>query len=193
VTSPRIPENPVPPGKSNLRWIAGIGLAVVIVAVILLRYPVGVLKPHAEPSPASSAGSAAPAPEFLLEAVGGGSTGPQVYRGKVVILNFWATWCPPCKREIPDFISLQNQYGEKGVQILGVALDDPALVKEFCLSRGINYPVVYGTDEVVRLYGGISGIPTTYVIDRNGAIVRRYEGLRSREVFEQDVRQLLLL
>lgn len=191
MTSRGTPAKTPPARLSRLTWIVGIVLAAGILAAILLRRP--------ERPPASGAGTVQTppagagtlAPAFLLETVAGGKTGPQEHRGKVVILNFWATWCPPCKREIPDFIVLQSLYGGRGLQILGVALDDPSPVKEFCETRGINYPVVYGTDDVARLYGGISGIPTTYVIDRSGSIVRRYEGLRSREVFEDDIRQLL--
>jgi peroxiredoxin len=176
-------------------WIGVAVLLAMIVLVALSRFgrdggttEAGSVQPQLPPMASGST-----APSFGLEAVEGGFLGPQEFRGKVVILDFWATWCSPCKREIPDFVALQTEYGPRGLQILGVALDEPVAVKEFVRSAGINYPVVYGTDEVARLYGGVSGIPTTLVIDQNGTIVRRYEGFRSREVFERDVRQLLSL
>jgi len=108
-----------------------------------------------------------------------------------VILDFWATWCPPCKREIPDFIGLQSKYGGRGLQVIGVGLDEPGKLKEFAEQNGMNYAVLLGNDEIARRYGGISGIPTTFVIDRRGAIVGRYEGFRPGSFFEGQVQRLL--
>ncbi len=131
------------------------------------------------------------APEFSLPLLDGGQASLSQFRGKVVILDFWASWCPPCKREIPDFVDLQQRYGAKGLQVVGVALDDSGPVRAFAASAGINYPVLLGDDAIARLYGGIEGIPTTFVIDRQGRIVKRYEGYRPRQVFEEDLAALL--
>ncbi len=133
------------------------------------------------------------APDFTLPSLDGRTVSLSQFRGKVVILDFWASWCPPCKREIPDFIGLQSSYGSRGLQIVGVALDDPAPVREFASTQGINYPVLFGTDETASLYGGISGIPTTFIIDARGTIVGRYEGYQPREVFEQEIHKLMTL
>ena len=113
------------------------------------------------------------------------------YRGKVVILNFWATSCGPCKQEIPDFITLQSRYGSRGLQVIGIGLDDPDKLKEFAEKSGMNYEVLLGTNEVAWLFGGISGIPRTFVIDKGGTIVSIYSGPRSGSLFEDEVRRLL--
>ena len=131
------------------------------------------------------------APEFMLSDIQGGKVSLSDFRGKVVILDFWATWCPPCKREIPDFINLQAEYGSKGLQIVGIALDEPGKVQQFARDNGMNYPVLLGTDDIATRYGGISGIPTTFVLDRNGKIAARFEGFRPRGVFEGEVKKLL--
>jgi peroxiredoxin len=146
--------------------------------------------PQAQLPPGVATGSA---PGFSLETIDGTMSSLEQHKGKVIILDFWATWCPPCKREIPDFIALQSLYGGRGLQILGVALDEPDNVREFSQRQGINYPVLLGTDRVANLYGGVTGIPTTFIIDQQGMIVRRYEGYRPRDVFENDIKALLAL
>jgi peroxiredoxin len=131
------------------------------------------------------------APGFQLADVNGGQVSLADFKGKVVILDFWATWCPPCKREIPDFIQLQNQYGAKGLQIVGIALDQPGKVKSFVRDNGMNYTVLLGTDEVSARYGGVESIPTTFVINKDGKIVTKFEGFRSKETFENEIKKLL--
>lgn len=131
------------------------------------------------------------APDFSLTDIDGRSVSLKDFRGKVVILDFWATWCPPCKMEIPDFIALQSEFAGRDVQIIGIALDEPDKVKSFAMQNGMNYPVLLGSDEISQRYGGIDGIPTTYVIDKQGRIAARYEGYRSRAVFESAIRRLL--
>ncbi len=144
------------------------------------------IKPGLPPVEASDA-----APPFTLSDVQGRPVSLADFRGKVVVLDFWATWCPPCKREIPDFIDLQSEYSSKGLQIVGIALDEPQKVKEFAEQVGMNYSVLLGDDATAMEYGGISGIPTTFVIDRTGKIVNRFEGYRPRSVFEQEIQKLL--
>jgi cytochrome c biogenesis protein CcmG/thiol:disulfide interchange protein DsbE len=131
------------------------------------------------------------APAFTLTDLEGHTVSLADLRGRVVILDFWATWCPPCKREIPDFIDLQSRYGSQGLQVVGIGLDEPDKLKAFAASIGMNYSVLVGTDDIAQRYGGISGIPTTFIIDRNGRIVDRFEGFRPKEVFESEVRRLL--
>ncbi len=131
------------------------------------------------------------APAFTLLDLNGKSVSLSDFKGKVVILNFWATWCPPCKKEIPDFIDLQTQYGSKGVQIVGIALDQPDKVRAFAQQNGLNYSVLLGDQETALKYGGITGIPTTVVIDRKGKIVSQFEGFRPRSVFESEIKKLL--
>jgi len=131
------------------------------------------------------------APAFTLTDLDGKSVSLGEFRGKVVVLDFWATWCPPCRREIPDFIDLQKEYGSRGVQIVGIALDEPDKVEAFARQNGMNYPVLLGSDEISMRYGGIEGIPTTFIIDKSGKIVNRFEGFRPRQVFETEIKKLL--
>ena len=109
----------------------------------------------------------------------------------MLVLNFWATWCPPCLHEIPGFIALQDQYADRGVQFLGVAIDDGEKVRAFATEMGINYPTLHGqmdAIEVMAAYGNKSGgLPYTVVIDRSGQIVARHPG-----VLEQDAAATLL-
>ena len=131
------------------------------------------------------------APGFTLVDMNGRSVSLADFKGKVVILDFWATWCPPCKREIPDFIKLQSEYGSKGLQIVGIALDQPNKVQAFVKDNGMNYPILLGTNEVAANYGGVEAIPTTFVIDKSGKIVTKYEGFRPKETFESQIKKLL--
>ncbi len=146
-----------------------------------------------ESTTAGSAGGSA-APDFTLASVGGGSKSLSDYKGKVVMLNFWATWCGPCKREIPDFIEMQKAYRAKGFEIVGVSLDDPtatAEVARFVKQQGINYDIVYGNGEVAQAYGGVQSIPTTFLIDREGNVVSSRVGLTPKAQWESAIEALL--
>ncbi len=158
-------------------------------AVIFFLYP-------SRPSPQAglvrpAVGGDRLAPDFRLPKLGGGEAGISTYLGKVVVLDFWATWCAPCKAEIPDFIELQDRYGKEGLQIVGVALDTRDAVDKFAPAMKMNYPVLYGNENVSALYGGISGLPTTFIIDRQGNIITSFEGFQSKSVFESEIRKLL--
>lgn len=135
----------------------------------------------------------APAPGWKLTGLDGKTVKLSDFRGKVVILNFWATWCMPCRVEIPHFVELQKQYGDRGLAIIGVSLDEqgPEVVKKFVKQIGMNYLVVTGNEKIVAAYGGIEGIPTTFVIDRKGRIVRGYIGYNDKAVFEKEIQSLL--
>jgi len=112
--------------------------------------------------------------------------------GKVIILDFWATWCPPCRMEIPGFIELYNKYKDSGLIVIGISVDDSVdTVNKFIIETNINYPVVMGNSKVVQDYGGITGIPTTFIIDRKGNIVQRFIGYRPKDVFENEIKKLL--
>ena len=133
------------------------------------------------------------APLWTLPDVNGKPVHLADYQGKVVILDFWATWCPPCRAEIPSFIDLQTKYGSKGLVIIGASVDQdgPAGVSAFISQNHMNYPVVMASDDVAKAYGGIEGIPTTFVIDPSGNIVTSYVGATEESEFEAQIKPLL--
>lgn len=104
---------------------------------------------------------------------------------KPVIINFWGTWCPPCRREIPDLVKLYGEYKNKGVEIVSLAVNDnPATVKTFTAKAGMNWVMLMGTDDIYEKYGGIRGVPTTIFLDRNGKEVQRFVGATSYDTFK---------
>jgi thiol-disulfide isomerase/thioredoxin len=133
------------------------------------------------------------APNFSLKTADGTTIELAKLKGKIVVVNFWATWCPPCRAEIPDFIKIQEQYKNKGLMIVGISLDQkgwPA-VKPFAEKTKFNYPIVLGNEDVVKAYGGIEAIPTSFFIDKKGFIVDKQVGMLSKEDFEQKLKSLL--
>jgi thiol:disulfide interchange protein DsbD len=133
------------------------------------------------------------APNFSLKSYDGKIIELAALKGKVVVLNFWATWCPPCRAEIPDFIKVYDAYKSKGLEIIGISLDEDgwSKVNPFVEKNKMNYPIVLGTMDVVRLYGGIEGIPTTFIVDKDGNFAGMQVGLLSMEALEQKVNSLL--
>lgn len=132
-----------------------------------------------------------PAPDFQLKDLTGKDLSLASARGKVILLNFWATWCGPCRAEIPSLIELQNRYKER-LQIIGLADDDDQdTVKQVIDSEGINFPVAMLTDQVRFAYGGISALPTVFVINTEGRIVQKHVGLFNPALYETEVRALL--
>lgn len=131
------------------------------------------------------------APEFSLKDINGKTVSITDFNGKVVILDFFASWCPPCRQEVPDFIELQKTYGDKGFAMLGVALVTVEEAKDFADKAGINYPVLVDDGKVSNLYGPIRSIPTTFVLDKLGKIVKMYIGFRPKADFENDIKELL--
>jgi thiol-disulfide isomerase/thioredoxin len=132
--------------------------------------------------------------DFALKDMNGQEIKLQNYKGKVVMLNFWATWCGPCKVEIPMFVDLQQQYRDKGLTFLGISIDDqPEQLRTFAQEYRMNYPVLVGLgrDDVQTAYGPMFGIPVTLLIARDGTICTRYLGPRPKERFERDIKALL--
>ncbi|MBU0759678.1 MAG: TlpA family protein disulfide reductase [Candidatus Omnitrophica bacterium] len=148
-------------------------------------------KPEVKKTPEKSAYK--PAPDFALMDMFGSERRLSDFRGKVVILDFWATWCPPCRAEIPHFIELYNEYKDEGLEIIGVTMDWNAArqAAPFAMENGINYTVLIGKQEIADLYGGIVSIPTTFIIDRNGNLRKRHVGYQGKTIFENEVKELL--
>lgn len=133
-----------------------------------------------------------PAPDFTLPQLDGQPLQLSSYRGKVVLLDFWATWCVPCRAEIPHFVELQQKYGDRGLQIIGVSMDDSAdPVGPFYQQFHMNYPVVMGTAKTGEAYGGVLGLPIAILIDRNGLIRLKKIGAADMAVLEREISQLL--
>jgi peroxiredoxin len=133
-----------------------------------------------------------PAPDFTLPLIDGGQLRLSSYRGKVVLLDFWATWCVPCREETPHFVELQQKYGSQGLQIIAVSMDDsPDPVRTFYQQFHINYPVVMGTSDVGSAYGGVLGLPIAFLIDREGRIYAKHIGATDAAVFDKDITTLL--
>jgi cytochrome c biogenesis protein CcmG/thiol:disulfide interchange protein DsbE len=133
-----------------------------------------------------------PAPDFSLPQLDGQALQLSSYRGKVVLLDFWATWCDPCREETPHLVELQQKYGDRGLQIIGVSLDDgPEPVRSFYQQFHMNYPVVMGTAKTGELYGGVLGLPIAFVIGRDGRIDSKKIGATDMAVFEREIKKLL--
>jgi cytochrome c biogenesis protein CcmG/thiol:disulfide interchange protein DsbE len=132
------------------------------------------------------------APDFTRTDLDGKSLNLRQYRGKVVLLNFWATWCGPCLIEIPTFTAWQNTYRAAGLQVLGISMDDDAApVKRMYQKDRLNYPVAMGDAELGELFGGVLGLPLTYLIDADGRIVGRYQGEPDLKRLEARIKSLL--
>jgi len=171
-------------------------VVLVVVAVgIALMLAFGIQKARHSPVPAASAGKlqGQPAPDFTLQTLDGKTVKLSDFRGKAVLLNFWATWCEPCKVEMPWFVDFEKKYGSQGLQVLGVAMDDasPAEVSAFAQKMGVNYPVLMGKEEVGAQYGGIDYLPSTFYISRDGKILDHVFGLVSRSEIESNIHKAL--
>ena len=133
------------------------------------------------------------APDFSLESLDGKSVRLSDLRGKAVLLNFWATWCGPCKIEMPWFVELQNQYGAQGLQIVGVAMDDASKedIAKFAKSMGVNYPILIGKESIGDQYGGIPALPESFFIGRDGKMVDKIIGLKGKGEIEDAIKKAL--
>lgn len=133
------------------------------------------------------------APNFSLKDKDGKTYSLESMKGKVVVLNFWATWCPPCRAEIPDFKKVYSKYKDKGVEILGVSLDHKGwkVIEPFLEQWEINYPVVLGGAEIARDYGNVRSIPTTFIIDKEGKVVEGHVGAMNEDTLVKMFEKLL--
>gem|GEM_PF-307948 len=178
--------------KSKALGGAVVAIALVVALYFANRYWIAPIAARAKVS-ASASSDNPQAPDFALPELNGQTLRLSDYRGKVVLLDFWATWCGPCQMEIPGFIQLQNKYRDQGFTVIGVSLDDSTEpVKEFYNEFKMNYPVAMnGSKKVDLLYGGIIGLPTAFLIGRDGRIYAKHSGAQPNSVFEDEVKLLL--
>ena len=139
--------------------------------------------------------TAAKMPDFQLERVGAeGSIASRDFKGKVVLVNLWSAWCPPCRQEIPSLVKLHNQYHDQGFSVLGLSVSegDKAEVESFVAKLDVNYPMAFANRAVAMSFGNVIGLPTSFLVDRQGAIVKYYLGYTAIERLQQDIEPLLV-
>ncbi len=168
-------------------------IAVTSLALLLLGGCARDPRTAAKEAPLLSDGQRKVAPDFALKDSDGRTVRLSDYRGKVVLLNFWATWCAPCRIEIPWFIEMEQQNKAQGFAVIGIAMDDDGwkVVKPFLRELGINYRTLMGNDMTAALYGGVDSLPTSFLIDRDGRIAAVHVGLVSKSEYDNQVEQLL--
>lgn len=167
-----------------------LGVHTVALALVLSACSSGVNVARSSVKPESQRRKA---PDFALRDADGKLVRLSDYRGKVVLLNFWATWCAPCRLEIPWFIEFQRKHKDRGLAVLGISMDEDGweVVKPFIERLGVNYRILMGDDSVAQLYGGVDSLPTTFLIDREGRIASVHIGLVSKSRYEKDLAELL--
>jgi len=204
-----VPDPAAPPPDDNAplpeprlsRRAAWIAMGSVTMALGLLWAASDLSEPPADPLAVIAEDEAAdaqavgkPAPlNYTVKDMNGADVRLSSFKGKIILLNFWATWCPPCKIEIPDLIALQEQYKDD-IVVLGFSVDDEADdLKPFAAEYKINYPLLVGLghENIQDAYGPMWGIPVTIIIDRNGTIARKQSGIRTREQIEREIKALL--
>jgi peroxiredoxin len=132
------------------------------------------------------------APAFSLKDTQGKTVRLADYKGKIVLVNFWATWCGPCKHEMPWFVEFQKKWGDKGLVVLGISADEEFTeAKEFAKKQAINYPILEGTEAVMQLYGGVEALPASFLLDRDLRIASTHTGLVSKSIYERELEELL--
>ena len=209
------PQPSPAPGRSSVRTVA---IVATVVALIGITIPFTwdthadeagepITAPFIEPVAAHASAlemqekadaaaclpDAKPATDFTLPSIDGKQVSLSSFKGKVVLLNFWATWCGPCKAEIPAFVELQTQY-KNDLVVLGLSVDDPAdKAKAFATQYKVNYPMVLGLgrDEIQDAYGPIYGIPASFLISRDGKVCKRHLGIAPKSQFEREIKALL--
>ena len=144
-------------------------------------------------SPASVLGQETKAPQFALKDINGRTVRLSDYQGKVVLINFWATWCPPCRAEMPEFVRLQRVHADQGLQIIGITYppEEKDRVRRFARSLGVNYPIILGTRQLKDRFSSDETLPLTVVINRDGKVSDIISGILLRQEFDEKIKPLL--
>jgi peroxiredoxin len=182
-----------------VRWIIAVAAVVALVYTLVPSLP-GPAEIASGASSSAASGDVCPADartanlDFTVKDLNGTNVSLASFKGKVIVLDFWATWCAPCKAEIPGFVELQDAYGSQGLQMVGVSVDDKVeTLRPFASEFKMNYPVLVGLgrDDLQDAYGPLWGIPTTFVISREGQICKKHSGLVGKDRYEKDIKALL--
>jgi thiol-disulfide isomerase/thioredoxin len=139
------------------------------------------------------------APNFKWKGADGKDRSLKDYRGKVVMLNFWGTWCPPCRAELPDIVKLRNELGDKGFEVIGLGVGEMPKggktveqnVADFAQKNSLHYPLLIASDDLISAYGGISGVPTTFILNGEGKVIDKMVGMRDAETFRQSIQKAM--
>ena len=168
-------------------------ILIVVAMVISVMLVFGIQRVHHSAAVPVGKLQGKPAPDFTLLTPEGKTMKLSDFHGKAILLNFWATWCEPCKVEMPWFVDLQKKYGPQGLQVLGVAMDDasPNAISSFAQKMGVNYPILVGKEEVGAQYGGIDYLPSTFYLSRDGKVIDHVFGLASRSEIEANIEKAL--
>ena len=181
------------------RWTVAVGVALALALLTLPSAPGFTISSFplfgGEVAAASCEADAKPAPlDYILKDMNGDDVDLATFKGNVILLNFWATWCGPCKIEIPWFVEFQETYGEQGLVVLGLSVDDtPEQMRPFIAEYQVNYPMLVGLgrEDFQEAYGPVWGLPITFMIDREGTLCRKHIGIATKEEFEKDLADLL--
>jgi peroxiredoxin len=178
------------------RWViaAAVGLLLALVTIPLIQMRTRRAGTGASAGAACDAQAKPANLNFVLSDMNGSKVSLSSYKGRVILINFWATWCGPCRVEIPSLVDIYSKYKDQGFVVLGVSVDDPAeQLKPFATELKMNYPVLVGRDrdDFQSAFGNIWAIPTSFLIDRNGNVCRKIMGFKTREQFEQEVKAIL--
>jgi len=180
----------VPPPARNRNPLALVVVAVVAAGMLFIGFH---MARRSTPGRTPGSTKLATAPDFTLESLDGKNVRLSDLRGKAVLLNFWATWCGPCKIETPWLVEMQDKYGSQGLQVVGVAMDDSGKddIAKFAKDMGMNYPVLLGKEAVGDDYGGVPALPESFFISRDGKIVDKIIGLRGKAEIEDSIKKAL--
>jgi cytochrome c biogenesis protein CcmG/thiol:disulfide interchange protein DsbE len=192
-TPPQEPQAPVPAVPQPVGQKDRNPLALVVVALVAAGMLYFGMHMSRRSGTTPGIGKSSDAPDFTLESLDGKSLRLSDLRGKAVLLNFWATWCGPCKIETPWLVDLQNQYGQNGLQVVGVEMGDDGKeeIAKFMKDMGVNYPILIGKEAVGEAYGGVPALPETFFIGRDGKIVDKIMGLEGKGEIENSIKKAL--
>lgn len=169
-------------------------VVLVVSAMLLVGYRMAARSNGNGATTSGPAAKGQPAPEFALQSIEGKTVRLSDLKGKAVLVNFWATWCQPCKIEMPWFVELQKQYANEGLVVLGISVDEDASTEDltkFAKDLGVNYPILLAKDHVEENYGGIQFLPVTIFVGRDGKIVDKVFGLKGRAEIEENIKKAL--